>query len=152
MRTTALRLLSRRDYTTTELRDRLVNRGYSPDDIDRVLRELKAAGSLDDRRVAAAHARTALSVKGRGRYRVRRELQARGVPEEAATEALRGVDDAAESESIQRVLARKRFPARPSIAERRRMVQHLLRRGFPADLIYRAVGRTGADVDDSSDV
>ena len=151
LRTTALRLLSRRDYTRAELRDRLLERGYPHDDVNRTIEELIAGGSLDDRRVAAAHARTAVAVKGRGRYRVRRELQARGVAQDLADEALKGLDDESEAEAIKRLLARKRFPANPSLPERRRMIQHLLRRGYAADLIYRAIGRGHGEADDPSE-
>ena len=38
-----------------------------------------ADGTLDDRRAGAAHVRTASRVKGRGRLRIRRELEARGI-------------------------------------------------------------------------
>jgi hypothetical protein len=44
---------------------------------------------------------------------------------------------------------RKKWPARPTPAERRRMFQHLMRRGFPVDAIVRALGRgAGADWDE----
>ena len=46
---------------------------------------------------------------------------------------------------IARVLARKRVPARPSAAERRKIVHHLLRRGFPGDAIAQALRRHGRE-------
>ena len=106
---------------------------------------------MNDQRVAAAHVRTASAIKGRGRHRVARELEARGVAKaiiEDAVSSLAGADEAA---AIRRILARKRWPARPTLAERRRMYQHLLRRGFPSDSIRRALGPGGWEPDDPAD-
>jgi regulatory protein len=138
-RTTALRLLSRRDHTTTELRERLLARGHDETEADEVVRALTADGTLDDRRVAAAHVRTAAGVKGRGRLRIVRELEARGVERDLARELVGDVSAEAEAAGIERVLARKRVPARLSAPERQKIFAHLLRRGFPASAISEAL-------------
>jgi regulatory protein len=135
----ALRLLARRDHTVHELRCRLLDRGYSEEAVGSVIAEFRAEGLLDDSRVAAAHVRTASSVKGRGRHRIRRELEARGVDAaiaEQATALLGGDDEAA---AIERLIDRKTHgrPLEPN--DRRRLFQHLLRRGFSADAIGKAL-------------
>jgi len=150
-RSAAIRLLSRRDYTTHEIRERLTERGFEPGSIDEALLNLHQNRLLDDRRVAAAHARAAVVIKGRGRWRVARELEARGVSKELANEAMAGLEASAESDALKKILARKRFPPQPSPAERRRMIQHLLRRGFAADAIYRALGQGRGEPDDPND-
>ena len=150
-RTAAIRLLSRRDYSTHELQERLTDRGFEATAVDQALKDLHKNGLLDDARVAAAHVRTAVAVKGRGRWRVARELEARGISRETAEHAMSALDADAEAVALKKILARKRFPSRPTDAERRRIVQHLLRRGFPADAIYRAVGRGGVRNDPESD-
>jgi SOS response regulatory protein OraA/RecX len=84
-------------------------------------------------------------VKGRGRLRIVRELDARGIDRDAARELVHEFSAEDEAESIARVLARKRVPARPSAAERRKIVHHLLRRGFPGDAIAQALRRHGRE-------
>jgi regulatory protein len=138
-RSAALRLLGRRDYTTAELHTKLRDRDFPEDDITDVLGDLTAAGLVDDRRVGAAHVRTAASVKGRGRLRIARELAARGIDRALVRELLTDLPAEDEAREIARILARKRWPRRPSAADRRRMTQHLLRRGFPADAIAKAL-------------
>jgi regulatory protein len=150
-RSAAIRLLSRRDYTTHEIRERLIERGFDAAVVDQTLLDLHQNRLLDDRRVAAAHARAAVVVKGRGRWRVARELEARGISRELAHEAMAELDVNAEGDALKKILVRKRFPAQPSAAERRRMVQHLLRRGFAADAIYRALGRGLGEADDPTE-
>ena len=138
-RVLALRLLSRRDYTTAELRAKLLSREYPHDEIDEALRRLTAEGLLDDRRAAVSHVRRASGVKGRGRHRIERELESRGIDRTTARELAGSLPAADETAAIERFLARKRLTPPLSSADRRRVFQQLLRRGFPADAIARAL-------------
>jgi len=144
-RVIALRLLSLRDYTTRELRAKLLDRECAEDEVDETLRALTREGLLDDRRAAAAHVRSASRIKSRGRLRIARELEARGLDRSAVREALEELPAADEAAALQRVLERRRVPAQLSMIERRRLFQHLLRRGFSADLISSALRRRGGD-------
>ncbi len=138
-RPAALVLLGRRDYTTRELSDKLQAKGYPADAIDQALRSLAADGLLDDRRVAAAYVRTASQVKGRGRVRIAHELHARGVAKGIIDDVVSRLGPEDETQAIQAILARRRWPARPSLADRRRTFHHLLRRGFAPDVIAKAM-------------
>lgn len=140
-RTAALRLLGRRDYTTAELRSRLIDRGFAAAAVDETLSGLAAERLVDDRRAALAHIRTGSQVKGRGRLRLRRELEARGIAPDLSDALLADLDEADEVEAAGRVLERKRIPARLSMADRRRIFQQLLRRGFPSHVIAQALAR-----------
>ena len=93
--------------------------------------------------------RTAVNVKGRGRHRVKGELLARGLSREVIDEALSAIETPDEREALVRILKRKRYPAKPTLAERQRMYQHLLRRGFSADLIRTVLGRGSRGFDDA---
>jgi regulatory protein len=148
LRGAALGLLSRRDYTTSELRKKLLDREYETDAVDTLIHDLTASRLLDDRRVAASHVRTATAIKGRGRLRIARELAARGLPKDIVGEALAGVERQDEAAAIRKILTRKKWPANPSLADRRRMFQHLLRRGFPSDAIGKALGGSVTTGDD----
>ena len=145
-RSSALSLLSRRDYTTHELRTKLTDRGYDDAAIGPLIESLTGSGLLDDRRVAGAHVRTASRVKSRGRLRIARELSARGISRALITEALGSLEASDEVAAIRKILARKKWPVNPAPAERRRMFAHLMRRGFTGDAVRRALGG-GADED-----
>jgi regulatory protein len=136
-RVAALRLLGRRDYTAQELREKLAARGHPSEDIDRTLQALAAEGLQSDERAAAASVRSA--TRGRGRHRIGRELEARGVARDLVRRLVAGIAPEDEAAAIAAILARKRWPAAPTRDDRRRMFQHLLRRGFPADAIHRAL-------------
>jgi regulatory protein len=147
IRAAALRLLGRRDYTRTELGSKLTTRGYPGDIVNDVLTQLAADGLVDDRRAAAAHVRTASRVKGRGRQRIARELTARGVDADVAAQALGQISPDDERAALRRILERTPLPPHPTPADRRRVFQRLVRRGFSIDLVAKML-RHGPDEDD----
>ncbi len=135
----------RRDYTAAELHDRLLDKGFAEGDVDDCISRLTADRTLDDRRVAQSHLRTAREIKGRGRLRIERELIQRGISPAIAHDVVADVPADDDQTQIGRILARKRLPARLSLPERRRIFQHLLRRGFPADAISKALRTRGGE-------
>jgi regulatory protein len=142
-RLAALRLLGRRDYTAAEVSSRLLAKGFAPEEVREAIAALLADRSIDDRRAALAHVRTASRIKGRGRLRIGRELQARGVAADLIAHALGEIVGDDEAKTIDRLLARGRPPEGLSPTERRKLFAELLRRGFSADLISRRIKGVG---------
>jgi regulatory protein len=129
----ALHLLSRRALTISECRDRLLARQHQTDTVDAAIAHLLDTGALDDRQLALAHARTAVEIKGRGRLRVVRELQARGVDKEIAAEAVAEVFGEKDERSLVARALQKKLRGRPrpaDAAEYARLYQYLMRQGF----------------------
>lgn len=144
----AWRLLGRRDYTAHELRDKLLARGHADVDVRAAVTRLTTEGVLDDRRAALGHIRTASRIKGRGRLRIARELEARGISRALADELLADLTEDDTAAQIARFLDRKKLPPRPDQATRRRVFQQLLRRGFPAEAISKALRARQAEPED----
>jgi regulatory protein len=141
--TTALRLLSRRELTTAELKKRLQDREIPEPAIAQVIERLTADGTLDDRRAAMAIARTFALVKARGRLRIERELQARGVEADTARAAIDEVfADLSEPELLERAL-RKRLRSGhiKDQAQFRRLYAYLTRLGFRTDAVVALLKR-----------
>ena len=85
MLTFAMRLLAKRDYSTAELRRKLVAKyGEAPDG---VIEHLILKRFLDDRRFAQAYV---AGKKKRGMLRLKNELEGRGVPSDVVAETLAG--------------------------------------------------------------
>lgn len=152
-RVAALRLLTRRDYTAAELRTKLLAREAPETEVDTVLADLTQAGLLSDRRVAQSHVRVASALKGRGRHRIARELEHRGVDRALIRDTLAELPVETEEDTVRRFLQRKRPPGRLTPADHRRLFGQLLRRGFSADLIAREIrkGPVGPDGPDERD-
>jgi regulatory protein len=138
--TAGLRLLARRELSAAQIRQRLARQGFPPDEIDGALDRLRQEGALDDRRMARAYASTAARVKGRGRQRILRELEATGVDHQTALAALDEVfDEVNEATLLERALAKRlRGPIRDA-GQFRRLHQYLTRLGFPPAAIAGAL-------------
>ena len=137
-----LRLLTGRELSTVQLTRRLEQRGFEADAIEQVVTRLTAAGTLDDARVARAVARMRASVKRQGRARVLRELAAIGIPRGTAEQAVRDVfgdvdEDALLEQALDRRLRRSVSLKDPTA--RKRLYAALVRQGFPAEAVMRAV-------------
>jgi regulatory protein len=149
-----LRLLARRELSVKELRDRLADREHPADEIDRAIEHLLDTQALDDARVARAYARTAAKVKGRGRLRVMRELNAMGIAKEVASEALAEVFADVDERSLIAKALQKKMRGRPRIAnaaEHARLYQYLMRQGFTPAGIVAALRKVGGRRDDAAD-
>ena len=141
-----LKLLGRRELSVAQLRSRLIDREYSPEEADEAVAKLLENGALDDQRVARAYARTASKIKGRGRLRVARELQAIGISRDIAAEAVAEVfSDQDERALIDRAIQKKlRGGKKPStMQERARLYQFLMRQGFTPAAVALALRRIG---------
>ncbi|HEX2453766.1 MAG TPA: regulatory protein RecX [Vicinamibacterales bacterium] len=129
----ALALLSRRDLSVSECRARLRDREHPAEDIDAAIERLRESGALDDARVARSYAQTALSVKGRGRLRILRELQERGISKEDAAGALGDVAGSSDERALVTKAIQKRLRTGRRPTDRAgfaRLYQYLMRQGF----------------------
>jgi len=144
----ALALLARRELSEAQLRQRLLRKGHQPEEVEEAIVRLREERAVDDRRVAEAIARTAVTVKRRGRLRVEREIQRAGIAPEIARHALDGVfETLSDDELLESALAR-RLRGR-TISDQRefsRLYRYLLGQGFESDRIVAALNRhrTGA--------
>ena len=144
-RATALRLLTRRDYTAKELRTKLLDRDVPETEVASVLADLADEGVINDRRVAESFVRVASTLKGRGRVRISRELEQRGIDRDIIRDTLAALPVADETAAIRRFVERKHLPVRLSPTEHRRLFGQLVRRGFSADLIAKALRGRGVE-------
>jgi regulatory protein len=146
----ALKLLARREFSSAQLRKRLLERGHPPLEVDATIDKLTESGTLDDSRVARAYARTAAAVKGRGRLRIARELQAMGISRETTAAALADVfAELDEAALIERAIGRKLRGARTISTKQEfaRVYNFLTRQGFTPGGISDALRRVMRDPD-----
>ena len=147
----ALHLLSRRALTVAECRDRLLARDHPDDEVDAAVARLLETGGLDDRKLAGAYARTAVETKGRGRLRVVRELQARGVDKDVAGEAVAEVFGEKDERSLVAKALQKKLRGRPrpaNAAEYARLYQYLMRQGFSPSVVVESLRKLRGTRDD----
>ena len=135
----AVDLLSRREHSCHELRQKLIPK-FPEADIEPVLQYLQELNYQSDQRFAEVFARSRVQ-RGQGPLRIRRELQQRGVGGDLIASALEQVDTdwfALAAELLQRKFREPINPALPreqQFKERARRQRYLAYRGFSADAI-----------------
>jgi regulatory protein len=138
---TALRMLAGRDLSEAQVRERLARRQYPNDEIELAVERLRQERALDDERVAAAIARTQTSIKRRGEWRVRRQIEQAGISSEAARRAARSVFEATDVDALLESALARRLRSGTIADEREfvRLYRHLVRQGFEPDRVRAAL-------------
>jgi regulatory protein len=148
----AIKILMRRAHSVHEMKKALARRCEDKSLIDNVMGRLKSAGLVDDARYAKQFARQRTETRKQGKYRVARDLRARGIPdrhiEGALEEVARNTD---ESVVVRQRIERKLRSYRGELDEKKlaSMYHSLLRAGFSADVVRRELkAATREDVPD----
>jgi len=134
----AVRLLSRREHSALEIRDKLLKRDFDSEEIDRVIIELQQGGWLSDERFAEAYIRMR-QLKGFGPVRIAMELNERGVKEHIVDDYLHANDDSWRQTLEQQY--RKKYKDKPieDYSDKAKRIRFLQYRGFALDVIYQVV-------------
>jgi regulatory protein len=151
----ATKLLASKPHSVSELRERLLERRWASKEIvDEAINRLKEYGYLDDERFAVGYASLRVRQKPIGRKRLARDLQHKKVDAPIAEMALDLVfSETSEQELIDQVIEKRiRLRGKPKNArEAKRLFDHLLRLGFPFDLVRDKIRAVAiADIEDEA--
>jgi regulatory protein len=146
----------RRAHSVHEMKEYLKLRAENPDDAAAVLQRLREHNYIDDAHYARDYARSHAQTRRQGKFRIARELRARGVPDKHIEAALDSVfADTDENALVRARIARKLRNLRGPLDEKKRasLYRSLLRAGFSADAIrneLRAISKGASDETDPS--
>lgn len=130
----ALRLLTFCARSEREIRDRLAQKRFGPEVIERTVGRLRELGLLNDARLAQDMADSRRQ-GGRGDYRIRQELRKRGLPNDSIVHALDQVPAQSSAERAWAAL-QKRAPRMKGLDRDkayRRLHGYLIRQGYSID-------------------
>lgn len=151
----ALRILMRRAHSVHEMKTKLLRKADSELLAQVVLARLKESGQLDDSRYAKHFTRQRTEVRKQGKFRIARDLRARGVPDrhinDAISESAESHDEAA---IVRQRIERKLRSLKGEISDKKfaSIYRSLLAAGFPADIIRRELkSLTREELPDSHD-
>jgi regulatory protein len=140
----ALRLLSQREHSRTELERKLAPHEEVPGELAKALDELQARDFINDGRAVD-------SVVNRrsgklGSARIKQELAAKGLSGEAVAQAMESLKDTELSRAQE--VWRKKFGSPPQDPqEKAKQLRFLITRGFNAEVVRRVVKGDGLDLD-----
>ena len=142
----AVKLLAAKARSVAELRERLLEgRGANESVVETVISRLREYGYLDDERFALSYASLKVKQRPIGRRRLERELRMKKVESSVADEALELVYAETSEEQLidQAIEKRIRLRGKPKDRlEAKSLFDHLLRQGFPFELVSEKVRAT----------
>src|SRR5580704_2234132 len=144
----ALRALMRRPHSVHEMQKLLKRRASSDLLAQVVLARLQENGSLDDDRYATQFSRQRTEIRRQGKYRIARDLRARGVPDAHIQSAIENAsDESAERAAIRHRIERKLKLTRGEISDKKiaSLYRSLLAAGFPSDAIRKELKAVTAE-------
>ena len=141
----ALRLLSYKQRTESELRDSLMQKRLRPEIVAETISRLRTAGLLDDAQFARSWVDSRNQRAPRSRRLAAAELRARGVTRGVVEDVTATIDerDAAYRAAERRALS---LAALPYVEFRRRIGGLLLRRGFNYEIVRETVQKLWRDI------
>jgi regulatory protein len=152
----AAKLLAAKPRSVAELRERLLRgRNVNEEIVETVISRLREYGYLNDERFAFSYASLKVKQKPVGRRRLERDLKLKKVESGVANEALEMVyAETSEEQLIDQAIAKRlRIRGRPkNRVEAKSLFDHLLRQGFPFELVSDKVRSLATDFTDDTDV
>jgi regulatory protein len=136
----ATRILTRRAHSVHEMKQALAHRTDDDRLIQQVLDRLKKEGLIDDARYAKQFARQRTETRRQGRFRIARDLRARGVPDRHIEAALaENAQEHDEAALVRQRIERKLRAFRGEVTDNKlaSLYRSLLRAGFSADVVRR---------------
>jgi regulatory protein len=138
----ALKALSYKERTESELRAWLAEREVAEAEIEEVIALLTEAGAINDASFARRYAEDKRALAGWGPDRIAASLEGRGVARVHIEAALEGEDNEMQLDRAVTLLG-DRGIACANERERDRALGLLVRRGYPLELAYEAVRKVG---------
>ena len=134
------RLCSRAEYCRQDLyRKALKDLEGDADAAARVVESLVQDRYADDARYAAFFARDKAALQGWGPVKIRFQLRAKGIPEEAIAAALQEVDAQKAGEKLDRLVSAKARTLDGDPCKRLKLIKFALGRGYDYEAVEKAV-------------
>jgi regulatory protein len=143
-KSSALRLLKLRPRSVRELHDRLLQKNYPADVVEKVINDLTAAELLDDEAFAKVWLQWRLSGRPVGLRRIALELKEKGIAKDVIEGLIAGAKVNFNEHAVVKVIAERRIRQRaqnsvPILKRKKRVLDYLLRRGFSAEVVGRVI-------------
>lgn len=136
LRSLAFALLSRREYSAEELKQKLLSAGGIAEHVDTLIKELAMQSYQSDERMAGMVVRSNIN-KGRGPARIQQELKKHRINEHLAQEDMQQIDWLQQAVALRIKKFGETLPTDQK--EKARQLRFLQYRGFDLDTCFKAL-------------
>lgn len=146
-RSSMARLCAQREYCAGDVREKLRRMGLTSEAEERVVRQLTAAGFVDERRYTHCFIRDKLTLNGWGRRKIELYLRQKNIPEEVIREAFADLPEADFTDALRPLLEkkRKRVTGASAYEKNGKLIRYALARGFSMDEIRECLNNMAID-------
>ncbi|HET8866280.1 MAG TPA: RecX family transcriptional regulator [Gracilimonas sp.] len=134
------RILSRRDHSRKELKDKAFKKGYSGAFIDELLDEFEQKDYINDEKFAAKYAADKFEFNDWGPYKIRTQLFKKGISKQVTEKVIQnsfGDDSIRESMVTLIQKKKKRYLREPEEKRRKKVFDFLMRKGYDSGNILK---------------
>ena len=135
-----LKIIARRERSVSEVRTRLLKKGYQSEDVESAISQLIKERALNDHRTAHTIVQRAVQVKNWPKQRIKNELTRRGIMEEIATNTVEeAFSDISDRMLLDKIIDQRLSSGGSDDRQLQRLYQSLLRRGFSSEDVTAAL-------------
>ncbi|MDQ8044094.1 MAG: regulatory protein RecX [Solirubrobacteraceae bacterium] len=138
----AYKLVSRREHTVKQVRDKLAAKACEPAAIDEAIAELGRYGFIDDERYAKLFAEDKRRLQGWGARRIRMKLTQDGISRDLLDRLFADDEEALDAPSeleVALALLHRKQPDLSDVKVKSRMAGMLARRGIASSVVFQAI-------------
>ena len=133
-------LCANAEQCAADIRQKILKRGFSPEEAEKMISYLRANKYIDDARYARAYAIDKVRFSGWGNMKVRMGLRGKGMSDSIISQALAYIPEKEYGEALDKVLSAKaRALDLNDVKDRQKLYRHLASRGFESQLIITAI-------------
>ena len=136
-----LRLIARRSYSVYLVKQKLENRGYQPEVIQKTVDYLCQLGYLDDEAYARCFAHDAAVLNKKGKRLIMKELCARGIDRDTAEAAWESLEDKCDLGNNLKKIIQKRLTDPNDRKAVRHVFDYCIRRGYAYEEVSQTMKR-----------
>ncbi|MDR9419703.1 regulatory protein RecX [Gracilimonas sp.] len=136
------RILSRRDHSRKELKDKAYKKGYSGHYIEDILDEFESKEYIDDHKFAMTFAQEKFEFNNWGPYKIRNQLFKKGIAKSVIEKC---IEEAFGAEAIKETMfeliqkKKKRYLREPEEKRRKKIFDFLMRKGYDSNSILKSI-------------
>lgn len=138
----AHRIYSIRPRSVAEMTEKLTQKGFSEEIVHEVIEGFKKKSFLDDKKFAKLWVESRMTLRPKGAFLLRQELEEKGIEQDIIETALGQAKQEYNEEEIAKNLAiarLKTFGKIHKLKAKKRIFDFLRRRGFSSEVAYRVI-------------